>query len=244
MKRFIEAPHIPKGRVCGVVIGEKYKKVLKNGLFERNVDVIWLKNNCFVDERLNGHADLSLVHIGNNRFFAQRDMFVNLLTNIELIETDVPESTEYPNDAALNVCIFGNRAILNPKTANKQLIKLYSGRIIKCNQGYTKCSACAVNENAVITDDKGIAEACAENGIDTLTVSKGFVELEGFEYGFIGGAAFKLSACELAFTGQIENEKEKQRIESFLNKHGVRAVYLTERKIFDIGSAIPIIEEI
>ena len=48
----------------------------------------------------------------------------------------------------------------------------------------------------------------------------------------------------MAFTGVINDEAQKARIENFLNRRGISAVYLTERTLFDIGSAIPITEEI
>ena len=66
----------------------------------------------------------------------------------------------------------------------------------------------------------------------------------GFEHGFIGGASFKINRNEMAFTGIINDTAERLRIERFLNERGIHAVYLTEESIFDIGSAIPIAEEI
>lgn len=68
--------------------------------------------------------------------------------------------------------------------------------------------------------------------------------LDGFEHGFIGGASFKVNRNEMAFTGIIEDEAERRSIERFLNERGIAALYLTEYRIFDIGSAIPITEEI
>ena len=48
----------------------------------------------------------------------------------------------------------------------------------------------------------------------------------------------------MAFTGTINNSNERKRIERFLDDRGVQAVYLTDEPIFDIGSAIPTVEEI
>ena len=42
----------------------------------------------------------------------------------------------------------------------------------------------------------------------------------------------------------IRNTYERNKIESFLSKRGIEAVYLTEDELFDIGSAIPLTEEI
>ena len=56
MIRFIEKPHLPHGEVRLIIIGEKYKNVLENALFELNIAPIWFKNNDFVDERLSVDA--------------------------------------------------------------------------------------------------------------------------------------------------------------------------------------------
>ena len=116
--------------------------------------------------------------------------------------------------------------------------------MIPCKQGYTKCSICVVDENAIITDDSKITQIAAANGIEALLVDKGLATLDGFKYGFIGGSSFKIDKNKVAFTGMIRNTYERNKIESFLSKRGIEAVYLTEDELFDIGSAIPLTEEI
>ena len=80
--------------------------------------------------------------------------------------------------------------------------------------------------------------------MDVLHVSEKITALDGFEHGFIGGASFKISRSKIAFTGVITDNRERSRIEHFLNERGIAPVYLTDVPIFDIGSAIPITEEI
>ncbi len=80
--------------------------------------------------------------------------------------------------------------------------------------------------------------------MDVLTVSEKLAALDGFEHGFIGGASFKISANEMAFTGIINDASERSRIERFLNERGISAVYLTQMPLLDVGSAIPITEEV
>lgn len=43
MIRFVEKPHLPQGEVRQIIIGEKYKNVLENALFEQNIAPIWFK---------------------------------------------------------------------------------------------------------------------------------------------------------------------------------------------------------
>lgn len=246
MLRFIEKPHLPQGAVRHIIIGEKYQKCLENALIEHDLTPIWLKNNDFVDERLSGHCDLMAAHLGGktvvtSELLKNSHIFDNL--GIEQLTIPNPMDKLYPMDAGLNFCIVGDKLIYNPKTACESAVSLLKCEKIPCKQGYTKCSICIVNENSIITADSKIAQSAAAQGIDALLVDKRLSALDGFDYGFIGGASFKIGKNKLAFTGNINNVTERERIESFLNKRGIEAVYLTSNGLFDIGSAIPLTEE-
>ena len=234
MLRFIEKPHLPQGAVRHIIIGEKYQKCLEKSLIEHNLTPIWLKNNDFVDERLSGHCDLMAAHLGGktvvtSEFLNDSHIFGNLC--VEQLTIQNPTDKLYPMDAGLNFCIVGDKLIYNPKTACESAVSL------------PKCSICVVDENSIITADSKIAQSAAAHGIDALLVDKRLSALDGFDYGFIGGASFKIGKNKLAFTGNINNVTERERIESFLNKRGIEAVYLTSNGLFDIGSAIPLTEE-
>ncbi len=246
MIRFVDKPHLPQGKVRQLILGEKYKKVLENALLARNIAPIWLNNNTFVDERLAGHCDLTAVHLGKNILAVQKTAAADCETinNIKLIRTDVPKKPEYPYDAGLNICIVGDNLIYNPKSADAQTVSHLGCTRLCCKQGYTKCSVCVVDENSIITADRKIAAIAAAAGMYVLTVSEKLAALDGFEHGFIGGASFKISANEIAFTGVINDTSERLRIERFLNERGISAVYLTQMPLLDIGSAIPITEEV
>lgn len=246
MLRFVEKPHLPQGRVRRLILSEKYKIVLENALLQHNIEPIWLKKNDFVDERLSGHCDLMAAHLGNNVLAVQESIVGDCenIHNIELIKIPAPTKPEYPHDAALNFCIVGDKLIYNPKTADASVINRLKLNLLACRQGYTKCSVCVVDEASIITADNKIAQIAMSAGMSVLYVKEDLAALDGFEHGFIGGASFKISRNEMAFTGVINDAGEKHRIESFLNERGISAVYLTLERLFDIGSAIPIIEEI
>ncbi len=246
MIRFVDKPHLPQGKVRQLILGEKYKKVLKSALLKRNIAPIWLKNNEFADARLSGHCDLMAAHLGKDVLAVQKGTAIDceLINKIKLIETPVPPRPEYPYDAALNICIVADKLIYNPKSADSRIVSAFDVIKLACKQGYTKCSVCVVDGNSIITADKKIAAIASAAGMNVLTVGEKLAALDGFEHGFIGGASFKISADEMAFTGVINDDAERSRIEHFLNERGVAAVYLTEIPLFDIGSAIPIIEEV
>lgn len=244
MEKFIDIPHLPNGYVSRLILGEKYKKVLEKPLLERNIATIWLKNNDFVDKRLSGHCDLMAVHMGKNELavIERSESDCLNINNIELNLIANMQKPQYPYDAELNFCIVGRHVIFNPKTANSELIDKLDLIKLECKQGYTKCSVCVADENSIITSDSAIANIALRAGLDVLKISNNIVALNGFEYGFIGGASFKISKTQLAFTGVIEDQAERCRIERFLSEHDIVPVYLTDRRIFDIGSAIPITE--
>ena len=250
MLGFVEKPHLPQSRVRHIIIGEKYRKTLENALIQNNLSPIWLKNNEFVDERLSGHCDLMAAHLGGRRIvaceFLRNSQLINNsnIPDIELLTVPNPTGKAYPMDAGLNFCLIGRKLIYNPNTANCAVVSKLDCEMIPCKQGYTKCSICVVDENAIITADTKIAQIAAENGIEALLVEKDIAALDGFEYGFIGGASFKIDRNKIAFTGIIKKTDEKNKIESFLSRRGIEAIYLTEHELFDIGSAIPLTEEI
>ena len=115
--------------------------------------------------------------------------------------------------------------------------------MIACKQGYARCSVCVVDENSIITADRGIAAAARKNGIDVLMIRPGFIALDGFPYGFIGGAAFKIAADILSFTGTLDRHPDKAAIEDFLSAKKIKPVYITHYPIFDIGGALPVTEK-
>lgn len=233
-----------------ILIGEKYADIFENKLKKYNIYVVSVPNNPFVDKRLEGHADLSVFYGGEGELFASphlsgtdfEENIRNIGVNLRFIDEKIGE--KYPNDSILNVCRCGNKLICNTKTASSDIIRLYSDRddftIIPVKQGYSACSICVVNDNAVITADRGVYSKLIGCGVEVLLINEGHIALDGFEYGFIGGAAFKVDDNVLAFTGRLDAHPDKMRIIAFLEKCGVRPIYLTDSEIFDIGGGIMI----
>ena len=129
--------------------------------------------------------------------------------------------------------------IYNPKTADPAAVNAIRNRqIVTVAQGYTKCAASIVNEHSIITADAGVWRAAKQYNINVLDITPGYIELQGFECGFIGGASFKLNEHMIAFTGTLDKHPDKDRILAFLAKHSQEPVFLTRDPVFDIGGAI------
>lgn len=250
MLKIIDTPHLPQGKLRYLIIGKKYEKMLKNASLEHDFELICADDNPYADKRLIGHIDLIAAHLGKNRLAMQRycegSEADKRLRELGIETIFVPNSAlaSYPHDATLNFCVVGDTLIYNSKTANNDIVnKLTIKQRVDCRQGYTKCSACVVDEKSIITEDKGIASAAGAAGLNVLCIENSGVKLEGFDKGFIGGAAFKLAPNAMAFTGYIINNDVRAEIESFLNEREIEAVYLNDCPAFDIGSAIPIVEK-
>lgn len=252
MTAFVSLPNLPKA--CSAVIyGEKYASFLEKPLKEIQISSIFVPDNVRLDPRLAGHADLSILHLGGERLLLAPTLkgsgFARELYDAgALVEfPDVQQTEKYPDDAQYNVCIVGRNVIFHraglPDCFVEYLTIEPFEHYVNCKQGYTRCAICIVDANALITADRGIAKAAEASGFDVLLIEPGFIRLDGFPYGFIGGASFKLSQNTLAFTGSLDAHPDCDRILRFLRQHGIKALFLTQEPIFDIGTAIPIFEK-
>ena len=249
--KFVETPNLP---VCvdTVIIGEKYCNILQNSVENLGINVLPMPDDPYVDARLSGHADLSVLHLGGNRLllapYLKGSEFSQQLGNMgfDLQFADIEQSSLYPGDAQMNVCIIGDKVIYNPKTVPDTIVKYLSigDRAVQVSsrQGYSHCSVCVVSGNAIITADEGICRSAEAHGIDVLKIRPGYIDLPGFDYGFIGGASFKISETKLAFTGKLDSHPDAERIIEFASLHNVDIDYITYKPASDIGGAIPISE--
>ena len=202
-----------------LIIGEKYSKILTQPLEKLGINVILVPNNPNVDPRLSGHADLSLLHGGGDRLwlapYLKGSGFSKALEGMgfRLLYPDMAQSSLYPEDAQLNMCICGDKLIYNPRTGARDIAEYLTISLglqpVVCRQGYSKCAVCVVDRGAIITADRGAAAASKKAGLDVLLISPEGVGLKGFDWGFIGGAAFKISSNILAFTGRLDEHPDR-----------------------------------
>lgn len=245
---WLKHPNLPVNRVNCAIIGAKYSSLGKYFL-RLGIAVIHVPDNMDVNPHLSGHADLSVFHTGGNRIIISRSIagFEPVLEQygFDVRLSDKPCSAEYPADAGLNACLLDNRLFHNKKCSDKTLTDFAAENklaYINVSQGYTKCSVCTVDAKHIITEDKVIHKAAKYCGIDSLLISPGYIRLDGFDYGFIGGASGKISKNTLAFTGTLKHHPDVNRILDYLKMCGVEPLFLTDKPCFDIGSIIPVKE--
>ena len=226
MERFLKNANLPECRVSEVIISD-YKPVFKRELEGMGIRVTVPKAIELITGSERYHADMSVLHTGENRFFYADEL----------------EEKVTAQKPLLNICLFGKNVICNTKTAYKPVLEsLREKSILHTNQRYAKCSCAVIGENALITSDRGIYEICLQNKIDVLQISAGDIELDGYAYGFIGGCCGFISKNTLAFTGNVELHRDFENMRDFAKNYGVELYSLSNGQLYDIGGIIPVKE--
>ena len=231
---------------CSAVIASGISLQMRQFFAKTGTDVLSFSDNPNAEKRVAHHSDLSFFFDGQDTLFIANEMaeyqseLEKYCRNVVVISEKLGQ--KYPRDVLLNCVVTGKYFICNPDTVSREIYKkmIDDGyEIVSVRQGYTKCSVLPVSENAIITDDNSIATHCMQVGMDVLEVSKGSVTLNGFNYGFIGGTAGKISDTQIVFNGDITKHSDYEKIHQFLQKYGVSEVSF-DGDLVDIGSIIPI----
>lgn len=238
-------PNLPEENAKIVVMSTNNKELV-NRVEELGVKVLPSENlnKLLIFEQY--HTDLQFLHYNKDTVFVLKEC-TSLKENLKkyfpnVIEISKNIDKDYPNNVMLNCVVLNDKLICNSKTIADEVLQMAikdNLKIINANQGYTKCSTCIVNENAIITSDKSIYKSC-RNEMDVLLIRQGYIELPGTDYGFIGGSSFKYNRNTLVFTGNIKLHPDYESIKSFAQNYNVELLSLTENTMIDIGSIIPI----
>ena len=234
------------------VIDCRMSEKCRESLIKLGFKLIFINKNVNLDPPVSAHPDIS-VFIYKNIIIAEKNcvgifrehMFKKRQCDWRLTEgCNFNSETEYPYDCSLNFAVCGKHLIGNVKNANPMILEIANKNnleLVNVNQGYAKCNICIVSENALITEDKGIADKCRECGIDVLLLNKNSVKLDGYNYGFIGGATgtvFETESNKILFCGNVEKHPEYDNIKVFCKKHGAVPISLSDEELYDYGSII------
>ena len=188
------------------------------------------------------HADIQCLRV-NDTFFilkeAKRLKDKLLSSGLNTIDIDEDIAPEYPQNVLLNAVYMNKKLYCKADSVAKAVKKHCESNnieIVNVNQGYTKCST-AVLDDCFITADKGIFDAMSRNGEEGLLIDSGDIELDGVDYGFIGGCTFYHKG-KAYFTGDITQHKSFKIIKEFLSDRNIKIKCLSNRKLYDIGGFI------
>ena len=199
-------------------------------------------NNLY--NAIKGHVDIQLNILSKieKKVIVQKDIndsFKKELTNnnINFIESKNSLGEKYPSNIALNSLILDNYFIHNLNFSDENLLESQKNKtLVNVKQGYTKCSSLVVNNNSIITSDKGIYNSLLKHNFDILLLPPGDIILDGLDYGFIGGTGGLISPSTMAFFGSLEKYAYGEEVKKFLKKHNYKPIYLSNSKLYDRGS--------
>lgn len=246
--QFITDANLPQKNIGYVCISEKTPKSILLSLKQMNITPIFVPSAKDISSPVSSHADVILHHLYKNHFVCEPTLYeyfkkVFNRTDIVLNKGGLKVNNTYPSDCAYNAARIKDYLFANIKNTDKTILD-FKGNVytkkININQGYAKCSICIVNENALITSDESIFTAATNNGFDVLKIRCGYIEIEKYDYGFIGGTSGLLSKDILAFCGDLKHHPDADNIRAFLRNFNVYPISLKNGALCDIGSILPI----
>lgn len=239
----IEIPNLPDKKVSLVALGEEFADIA-SALENWGVEVVSVLNEPLFSHYEKCHADLRIHHLGGKDIMLYKDDLdlYNAISDkgFNVIFAERSLSGKYPQCAGLNALRVGSILLCNEKSIDPALKRQAEKRnleIIYTAQGYSRCAACVVSENAVITSDPAVFSALSGR-VDVLKIEKGHIRLADTYDGMIGGASFMIDKNLLAFCGDIKAHPDFENIKNFLSKHSVNFVCLTDGMLEDVGTAV------
>ena len=157
----------------------------------------------------------------------------------EIVKISSPTSAKYPSDIALNALKIGNLICGKLKYVAKEIIeyaKALGFQLIDVKQGYSACSTLVLDDDTVVTADKSIYNALAKAGKRVVLISQGDIKLDGYDYGFIGGASCVIDDT-VYFFGDIKKHKDYEKIYSEIARLKMKEKSISCEDVFDFGGA-------
>lgn len=243
---YIENPNLPQKRVAVMIVSPQYERVLAD-LMSLNIELIITEKCDDVQDAVGFHPDILCHHLGGDDIvvYPYSHSLSNCLGEIgmNVIYSSTRLSQKYPYDISLNAARVGQYLICNKKYTDNEILSgaTYDG-ILDVKQGYAKCATLIVDEHSIVTADHAIAAACEKIGFDVLRIADGGIRLDGYAYGFIGGAGVKVSKSQMYFTGKLSTHSDGAKIRSFIEKRSIEIIEGSLDTLIDIGSMIPLME--
>ena len=212
-----------------VYLAKDANRRLKEYIETQGHDLELVETSGMVSKPISNHPDVFLCKMGISDdaqvFYA--------------IDADL--GPEYPEDSKYNAACTGKYFIHNFDITDPALLQAAKDMgmiMINVAQGYTKCNVAIIDENSIITSDRGIATACEDYPeLEVLLITPGFIRLDGFDTGFIGGASGKVGN-EFIFNGNLAKHPDFARIVDFVESHGLTPKWFPEYQLTDIGSIL------
>lgn len=223
------------------IIDPRLPEICVKNLHKAGFKTITAPISELVETPLAGHPDIQMF-IHEKNLFVHPDIDLTFLKKTEsylnIIQCPSRLNKSYPSDVPYNIACTGTIALHKKDSTDKCILDYFLQKkieIINTKQGYSKCSTLPVDDLSIITADKSIHNAAESAGIDSLLISQGYIDLPGYNYGFIGGASGKFLDT-IYLTGSIDHHPDIERIMHFIESRGMHLKILSDKRILDAGS--------
>ena len=166
--------------------------------------------------------------ITDKEYFCENADFFSRLSEkgVRISVSEKSLSEKYPSDVLFDAIRTEKLLIGNLKYTAPELFG-EGVKAINVKQGYALCSTLLLS-GAAVSADKGVSDALCENGCDVLRITSGGIRLDGYGYGFIGGASAVLEREKaVLFFGNVYGHADGERIVRFCEDKGYK-VYCDE----------------
>ncbi len=240
-------PFIFDRRIDGILLSSKASVGLCNVIEREGIQILTVPDNPLLPVPIRDHPDMSLHPLDYSNFVVAKNMlgrYERLLAPFKircLPSTSVPMEP-YPMDVSLNIARIGEYYLHNDSTdaSIQQLLVERGYRKLNIRQGYSKCSTLILKYDTIITTDKGIHRCVQLEGMHSHLLPAGYLELEGYDTGLIGGCGGMLDRSTILFTGDPQRYRYGEALLTILEAEAIRPLYPVGERMTDLGSLIGI----
>lgn len=249
--KYVDIPNIPGRKTVRAIADGRITTSLEKGLKDNGIQIIKTKAHQSLYASVSFHPDMFFHHLGGRaivyapgtNFSTLRELEEN---GFELVRGDSELDSQYPGNISYNVARIGMHAFHNTRYTDRVLRDWFFNNdveLVHVNQGYAKCAISVVDENSIITMDRGVARIAEKKGFDVLVIEEKNILLPGLDNGFIGGSSGLIDRKKWAIAGDFESLSSSCEVLDFLTAKGVEIISLSKDQVLDIGSLLPIVED-
>ncbi len=216
----------------------------KQRLYGKIQNVTWVEIPSLetLNKAVRSHADMLCCPVGDT-LVVEPTLYEGLVRAYSGLEAFMVRGQtvlrdKYPGNIAYNVAFIGAYAVHNTCHTDpvlKACIDAAGYKWIHVNQGYSNCMILPVGARSLITSDSGVEEALRAYGMEVLLIEPGEIDLPGYNYGFIGGAAMCIEET-IVFFGRLDAHPHKESIRNFIEDRAHAIIEIGANDLVDIGS--------
>ena len=222
-----------------ILLDKKMPEVAKEKLAAYG-EIVEFATDGITYEAISGHPDIFLCPTPAGLIVAPNlpDYYFSILDqkNIPYLKGSLPVGRTYPESARYNSLVTKQYIIQNPAICDPEIRNSNKEpeRIVT-KQGYIQCNLVALPNNTFITSDRGIEKSLKLLKLEVLYVDPTSIKLDGFEYGFFGGACGLLGNT-FFICGSLKYFKEHVVIEEFIGSAEIKIIELYSGPLLDVGT--------